>query len=155
VRLVVDRIPVIGPASRATEAAAWCRAASLASGAGLDAGRLLELSASVAPGLAVDARTVEDRLRSGATLAEALDRSRRFPLQVLEVIAVGEATGNTAEVLDRLAGQLDDEARAGFEAAARGAGFLVWAAVAGLITLIVFRIFSSYLGAIQDAASGL
>jgi uncharacterized membrane protein YjfL (UPF0719 family) len=71
------------------------------------------------------------------------------------VIAVGEATGNTAEVLDRLAGQLDDEARAGFEAAARGAGFLVWAAVAGLITLIVFRIFSSYLGAIQDAASGL
>jgi type IV pilus assembly protein PilC len=109
----------------------------------------------VAPGLAVDARTVEDRLRSGATLAEALDRSRRFPLQVLEVIAVGEATGNTAEVLDRLAGQLDDEARAGFEAAARGAGFLVWAAVAGLITLIVFRIFSSYLGAIQDAASGL
>ena len=42
-----------------------------------------------------------------------------------------------------------------FEAAARGAGFLVWAAVAGLIVLIVFRIFSSYLGAIQNAASGL
>jgi type II secretory pathway component PulF len=152
VRMVVDRLPMIGPASRGCEAAAWCRAASLASGAGLDARRLLELSASVAPGLAIDIDAVENSLRSGATLAEALDRTRRFPLRLLEVIAVGEATGNTAEVLDRLAGQFDDEARAGFEAAARVAGFLVWAAVAGLITLIVFRIFSSYLGAIQNAA---
>lgn len=155
VRLVVDRVPVIGPASRAAEAAAWCRAASLASGAGLDIGRLLKLASSVAPGLAVDTEAVEDRLRAGATLALALDRTRRFPLRVLEVIAVGEATGNTSEVLDRLAGQLDDEARAGFEAAARAAGFLVWAGVAGLIVLIVFRIFSSYLGAIQNAAGGL
>jgi hypothetical protein len=71
------------------------------------------------------------------------------------MIAVGEATGTTSEVLDRLAGQLDDEAREGFEAAARGAGFLVWAAVAGLIIVIVFRIFSSYLGAIQNAAGRL
>lgn len=155
VRRVVDRIPVIGAASRAAEAAAWCRAASLASGTGLDVGRLLELASSVAPGLAVDGAAVEERLRSGASLAESLDRTRRFPLQLLEAIAVGEATGNTAEVLDRIAGQFDDEARQGFEAAARGAGFLVWAAVAGLIVLIVFRIFSSYLGAIQNAASGL
>jgi type IV pilus assembly protein PilC len=154
VRLVVDRIPVIGPASRAAEAATWCRAASLASGAGLDIGRLLKLASSVAPGLAVDAEEIEDRLRAGATLALALDRTRRFPTQVLEVIAVGEATGNTPEVLERLAGQLDDEARSGFEAAAKGAGFLVWAAVAGLIILIIFRVFSSYLGAIQDAVGG-
>jgi len=58
-------------------------------------------------------------------------------------------------VLDRLAGQLDEEAREGFEAAARGAGFLVWAAVAGLIVMIVFRIFSAYILAIQDAGRGL
>ena len=76
-------------------------------------------------------------------------------LQGLETIAVGEATGNTSEVLERLAGQFDEEARDGFEAAAKGAGFLVWAVVAGLIVVIVFRIFSSYLGAIQNAASGL
>jgi type IV pilus assembly protein PilC len=155
VRLVVDRIPVIGAASRAAEAATWCRAASLASGVGLDVGRLLNLASSVAPGLAVDTAAVEERLRTGATLALALDQTRRFPLRVLEVIAVGEATGNTSEVLDRLAGQLDEEAREGFEAAAKGAGFLVWAAVAGLIVVIVFRIFSSYLGAIQNAAGRL
>ena len=155
VRLIVDRVPVIGAASRAAEAAAWCRVASLGSGTGLPVGRLLGLASGVAPGLAVDAAVVEERLRSGAALAEALDRTGRFPLQVLEVIAVGEAAGSTAEVLDRLAGQLDEEAREGFAAAARGAGFLVWAAVAGVIALIVFRIASFYVGAIRDAAAGL
>ena len=155
VRLVVDRIPVIGSASRAAEAATWCRAASLASGVGLDIGRLLTLASSVAPGLAVDTELVEERLRGGATLALALDQTQRFPPRVLETIAVGEATGNTSEVLERLAGQFDEEARDGFEAAAKGAGFLVWAVVAGLIVVIVFRIFSSYVGAIQNAASGL
>lgn len=155
VRLIVDRIPVVGPASRAAESAAWCRAASLASGAGLDVGRLLTLASTVAPGMTVDAKAVEERLRGGATLALALDSTGRFPVRLLETIAVGEATGNTAEVLDRLADQCDDESRAGFEAAARGAGFLVWASVAGLIVVLVFRIFSFYLGAIQNAAAGL
>lgn len=155
VRLIVDRIPVVGSASRAAEQAAWCRAASLASGAGLDVGRLLTLASTVAPGMTVDARAVEDRLRGGATLAVALDSTKRFPMRLLETIAVGEATGNTPEVLDRLADQCDDESRAGFEAAARGAGFLVWAAVAGLIALLVFRIFSFYLGAIRNAAGGI
>jgi len=152
VRTIVDRLPVIGPASRAAEAATWCRAAALASGAGLDAGRLVTLASSVAPGLAVDAPALGERLRGGDSLAEALDRTRRFPRRLLEVIAVGEVTGNTSEVLDRLAGHLDDEARAGFEASARGAGFLVWASVAGLIVLVVFRIFSTYVGILQDAA---
>ena len=64
---------------------------------------------------------------------------------------LGEATGNTAEVLDRIAGEFDDESRRGFEAAARGVGFAVWAAVGGLIGLVIFRIFSFYVGAIQDA----
>ena len=152
VRMAVDALPVIGGASRAAEAAAWCRVASLASGAGLDAGRLVALAASVAPGLAVDPRAIEERLRSGATLAEALDRTGRFPTRLLETLAVGEATGNTAEVLDRLAAEYDDAARSGFEMAARGVGFLVWAAVAALIAALVLRIFASYVGAIRDAA---
>lgn len=153
-RRVLDYVPVIGPASRAAEAAAWCRVAGLASGVGLDAGRLLELAAGVAPGLAVDPLAVEERLRRGATLAEALDRTGRFPLRVLEVLAVGEATGNVPETLDRLAGQLDDEARAGFEASAQAAGWLVSAAVAVVIAVIIMRIFSVYLGTIQSALGG-
>ena len=155
VRRIVSLVPVVGPAARAAEAAAWCRAASLASGAGLPAGRLMTLTALVAPGLALDADTVEETLRGGATLADVLHGSGRFPRRLVETVDVGELTGTTAETLGRLADDFDDEARRGITAAARGAGFLVWLAVAGLIALVVFRIFSSYLGMIQDAAKGI
>ena len=128
---------------------------AVALSAGIDLRRAWTLESTRVPAVwRPRMQKVAQALAEGNPLAESLDRSRRFPRRVLEVIAVGEATGNTSEVLERLAGQLDDEARDGFAAAARGSGFLVWAAVAGLITLIVFRIFSSYLGMIQNAANG-
>jgi type II secretory pathway component PulF len=152
VRTLVSLVPVAGPALRAAEAAAWCRAASLAAGAGLDAGRVTALGAAVAPGLAVDAAALEERLRGGDTLAEALDRTRRFPHRLLEMLAVGEATGTTAEVLDRLAEAYDLEAADGLRLAIRGIGMLVWAAVAALVALIVVRVFSDYVRLIRQAA---
>lgn len=152
VRRIVSLVPVVGPAIKAAEAAAWCRAASLAAGAGLDAGRVTALGAAVAPGLAVDPEPLAARLRGGDTLAEALDRTRRFPHRLLEMLAVGEATGTTAEVLDRLAGEYDLEAADGLRATIRGIGMLVWAAVATLIALLVVRSFSDYVRLIRDAA---
>jgi len=152
VRRLVDLVPVVGGASRAAEEAAWCRAASMASAVGLPAGRLASLATAAAPGLAIDPRGIEDRLRAGSGLATALDATGRFSQRLVTAVDVGEMTGNTAETLARLADDLDDEARRGFAAAARGAGFFVWCAVAGLIALVVFRIFSLYVGMIQDAA---
>lgn len=150
-RTIAARVPVLGRASAAAEAAAWCRAASLASHAGLSAGRLTTLASSAAPGVRIDAAAIEDRLRAGANLAEALRETGRFDDRLLHAVAVGEATGNMAEVLDRIAGEFDDESRRGFEAAARGIGLAVWAVVAGLIALVIFRIFSFYVGAIREA----
>jgi len=112
---------------------------AVALSAGIDLRRAWKLESTRVPAVWRPRRQkVPQAFAAGNPLAESLDRSRRFPRRVLE----------------RLAGQLDDEARDGFAAAARGSGFLVWAAVAGLITLIVFRIFSSYLGMIQNAANG-
>lgn len=144
-------VPVVGPAARAAEAAAWCRAASLASGAGLPAGRLVSLASSAAPGISIDPAALEERLRCGASLADALTGQAGLPRQVLEAIDVGELTGTTAEGLARVAEACDEQARSGFSAAARGVGFLAWGLVAGLIALVIYRIFSFYLGMLQDA----
>jgi type II secretory pathway component PulF len=149
------RIPILGPAVRAAEAAAWCRAAGLASHVGLDAGRLVALASSAAPGLRLAPVGVVSRLRHEATLEEALAADGRLPRTVLEAVGVGELTGTTAETLERLAGRLEEEARAGFTAAAGAVGFLAWAAVAGLIALIVFRFASFYVGLINDAMKPL
>jgi type II secretory pathway component PulF len=152
---VGGRIPILGPAVRSAEAAAWCRAAGAASHAGLDAGRLVAIASAAAPGLRIDPRRVEARLRQAASLQEALAADGRLPRTVLEAVGVGELTGTTAETLERLAGRLDEEARAGFAAAVGAIGFLAWAAVAGLVALVVFRFASFYVGLIHDAAKPL
>lgn len=90
-------------------------------------------------------------LGAASAAAEATHATGRFPERLLHAVAVGEATGNTAEVLDRRAEEFDEESRRSFEAAARGAGFAVWAAVAGLIALVIFRIFSFSVGVIREA----
>ena len=153
IRGFITRLPLIGTAARDGEAAAWSQAASLAAGAGLDAGKLVSLGGSVAPGLAVDPRWVNERLLSGDTLAEALHATNRFPPALVEGLAVGEESGTVSEVLGRLSDQFADNSRKGFEAAAKAAGGGVWLFVAGLVILVIFRVFSVYVGMIQDAAS--
>lgn len=151
VRAVAARIPLLGPAVRKAEAAAWCKAAGLASHAGLDAGRLVGLASAAAPGLRIAPDRVVERLRGGATLEEALATAGRLPRAVLEAVAVGEMTGTTAESLGRLADRLDEESRAGFAAAVGAVGFIAWAAVAGLVALVVFRVASFYVGILNQA----
>lgn len=155
VRRAAAWIPVLGPALGAAESAAWCRAAALASGAGIDAGGLVGIASSAAPGLRIDPGAVETRLRSGADLAGALAAAGRFDRRIIEAVEVGEMTGTTPETLDRLATGLEVESRAGLAATARAAGFLAWAAVALLVTLVVIRFFSMYAGLIRDAARPL
>ncbi len=151
VRQLLTRVPVLGHAATSAEAARWCRAASLAAGAGLDAGRLTELASSVAPGLAVDRDQLVGQLRGGHTLAEALEETGRFPRLLCDGLAVGETAGTTDTVLARLAEDFDDEAARGFTMAAQAAGGGAWVVVAGMIILVIFRLFSGYIGMLTDA----
>ena len=155
VRRIATRLPVLGPALVAAESAAWCRAAALASAAGIDAGGLVSIASAAAPGLRIEPEAVEQRLRSGADLAAALAAADCLPRRVVAAVEVGEMAGTTPETLDRVAAELEDDARAGLAAAVRMAGFAAWAAVALLITLIVVRFFSMYAGLIQEAARPL
>ncbi|MFM7033893.1 MAG: type II secretion system F family protein [Planctomycetia bacterium] len=155
VRHALARIPLIGRAAADAERAAWCRAASLASGIGLDIRQLLTIASAVAPGLAIDPGSAAARLRDGLSLAEMLRETRLFPRPLLEAVGVGELTGTTAEALDRLAEAYDEDAARGFKAAAGAAGAAAWLAVAGLVVLLVFRLFTAYAGILQDAARGL
>lgn len=149
-RVIGCRVPLIGAAARAAEAADWCRVAALAAHAGLPAGELVALASAAAPGLALDAREVESRLRAGDDLAAALARQGRLPARLLEAVAVGEMTGTTAETLERHVVPYADEARRGFAAVVQAGGFVAWAVVACLVALVVVRVVGMYAGMIQE-----
>ncbi len=155
VRRLLGRLPLLGPAARASEAARWCRAASLAAGAGLDAGGLVTLASQAAPGLTLDPRRVEERLRLGDTLAEALAATGRLPPEVLDAIGLGELSGTLAESLGRLVPERLAVARRGYAAAAAAVAAVAWVAVAGLVVLVVFRVMGVYVGILDEAGRPL
>jgi type IV pilus assembly protein PilC len=144
------RLPVIGPAAVAAEAATWCRAAALAAHAGVSVGEMVDLASRAAPGFGCARGAVEARLRQGHDLAEALQATGRLPRPVIEAVAVGEATGMTAEAVDRVADQLDEASARGFRSAVQAAGFVAWAVVACLVAAIVIRVAASYARMITD-----
>ncbi|MEI6658181.1 MAG: type II secretion system F family protein [Planctomycetota bacterium] len=145
-------LPLIGPAAVTAAAAAWCRAASLAAHAGVSVGEMVQLATLAAPGFGCERHRVEDLLRSGRDLPEALAATGRLPRPVIEAVAVGEATGTTAEALDRVADHLDETAARGFAAAVQAAGFLTWSLVACLVATLVIRVAATYARMIHDAA---
>jgi type II secretory pathway component PulF len=155
VRGIVERLPVLGPAARAAEAARWCRAAALAAGAGMDVGSVITIVSQAAPGLARDPDTITEQLRRGDSLADALAAEAGFPPEVLAAVGLGEASGTTAESLGRLVPVFEERARRGFRAAAQGLGFVAWGGVAGLVVLLVFRVMGVYVGIIEQAGRPL
>jgi general secretion pathway protein F len=155
VRRIVERLPVVGPAARAAEAARWCRAAALAAGAGIDVGSVVTLASQAAPGLARDPDTITERLRGGCSLEESLAVGGGFPREVLEAVGLGEASGTTAESLGRLVPVFEERARRGLAAAAQGLGWAAWGGVAGLVVLLVFRVLGVYVGIIEQAGRPL
>jgi type II secretory pathway component PulF len=155
VRWIVERLPVVGPAARAAEAARWCRAAALAAGAGMDVGSVIRIVSQAAPGLARDPDMITEQLRRGDSLADALAAEAGFPPEVLAAVGLGEASGTTAESLGRLVPVFEERARRGFRAAAQGLGFAAWGGVAGLVVLLVFRVMGVYVGIIEQAGRPL
>jgi type IV pilus assembly protein PilC len=100
------------------------------------------------------ARQVVEDIVSGQEIHEALGHTRAFPVDFLAVIEVGETTGELVESMGRLTEQYEEQAQAAMSILSRIAGFGVWAAVACLIIFMIFRIFSVYLGAINNALNG-
>jgi len=94
-------------------------------------------------------------IRRGQDLYEAFAATEKFPVDFLETIQVGEQSGRLVHSLRILSKQYQEEARSALGILTHIAGFAVWCMVAALIIVIIFRIFSVYVGAINDAAKGL
>ena len=76
---------------------------------------------------------------------------RRFPRDFLDIVENAEEGGRTPEVMEKQAEYYQEESSIRLRVLMRFAGFGVWAAVAILLIVMIFRIFiTAYLGPLEQ-----
>ena len=154
IQRLVLQLPGLGPPLQTIAIARLAWVLHLTMDAGVDLRKSLKLALqSTGNARYVDAIPTVDRvISSGDSIEEAFRQSGAFPGDFLDAVAVGEQSGRLVESLAVLSRQYHQRADTALKVITMIAGFLVWALVAALIILMIFRLFSFYLGAIQNAA---
>jgi type II secretory pathway component PulF len=146
------RVPKLGGAIRTLTLARFAWILHLTLDAGMEIKRAvrlaLESSGNVLFKSAAD--EVVSMISMGHSLTESLAAARCFPREFLETVQVGEESGRLPETLAHVSKQLDDDARGATAVLTAVAGYLVWALVATLIIVLIFRLFGNYIGGINQ-----
>ncbi|MDA0834385.1 MAG: type II secretion system F family protein [Planctomycetota bacterium] len=150
------RIPVVGQCLQSFAVARFSWAFSLTQQAGMPIEASLDASfRATANGafLRVMPEAIDD-VMTGDTLTEALAGTRVFPVEWIEMVSVGEASGTVPEMLQRMSPQFEDQARRTLRALAVTLGWVIWGMVAIFIIMLVFRIALMYRDLLIDAGKG-
>jgi type IV pilus assembly protein PilC len=100
----------------------------------------------------IDAVAAVDKvIARGDTIEEAFRASGVFPREFLDAVLVGEQSGRLVESLAVLSRQYHERADAAMRILTVLAGCAVWVLIAGIIIMVIFRIFFFYLHAIEQA----
>jgi type IV pilus assembly protein PilC len=105
------RMPVFGPLLRKVAVARFSRTLGTMISSGVPILEALDICARTAGNLVIEAALVKTRaaISEGRTIAEPLEASGVFPGMVVQMIAVGEATGAMDQMLSKIADFYDDE----------------------------------------------
>jgi type IV pilus assembly protein PilC len=114
-RLIVDdlilKIPVFGQLLKKVSVARFTRTLGTMISSGVPILDALEITAKTAGNKIVEKDVMMTRagISEGKTIAEPLSQSKVFPPMVVQMVAVGEATGNMDAMLGKIADFYDDE----------------------------------------------
>ena len=90
-------------------------------------------------------------IRQGREIHEALRDTNEFPIDLLDAIQVGEESGKLVESMRTVSEHYQEAARRAMNTIAILLGVVVTGLIAALIIFLIFRLFSSYTGMINDA----
>jgi type IV pilus assembly protein PilC len=147
------RLPVFGPCLRALALTRFCLALRLTTETGMSITSAARLSLRATSNAAFESQTdtVVARLKEGDDLTMALTEARLFPDEFLHIVAVAEESGRLSEVMQHQTEHYEQEASRRLTVLNMMASFGVWLAVAILLIVMIFRIFTiAYLGPINE-----
>jgi len=109
---LVLRVPIVSPIIKKTNSAYTARTLSSLIASGVPIVRSLEIVSEVLGNIYYKKAiaNVAEEVRKGSKMAEALKKYKDiYPILVIQMIAVGEETGETSEILGKLAVFFEDE----------------------------------------------
>jgi len=144
------RLPVIGPMLHKQAIVRIAIVISTLLKSGVVFARALSVTQRTTPNLVLrDALwRCEEAINAGADLGPALERTRAFPPVVVQVFAVGQQSGRLEEMLERLAGDYDQQVTI---ASQRLATLLEPLLILGLVVLVGFIAFATVLPMLEAA----
>ena len=150
---VLLRLPPISVLMRALALNRFCSVMALCYGSGLGVVEATAYSLDGTGNAAFAARKprVLEHLRQGGRISEALAATRLFPVDLIEIVEIGEETGKLDENLQRRGVQYMDDVRLAAKGLTVALEWLVWLAVAGFIIMNIFAMAQQYIGAMSGA----
>ena len=151
---LIYKVPILGSSVQTITLAKFCWTLSLTLGAGIDPIRAIRLSLDSTDSdfYRSGADDAEKAVRGGATLSGALEATGVFPEDFLQRIEIAEHSGTDAESIDYLTKEYDERAKQAIKVIAGIFTVLIRVAVMGILILFIFRLFSTYIGAINNAS---
>lgn len=151
----IMRIPVLGKVLQtlALSRLAWSMYVTL--GAGMEVRRSLRLSLNSTRHTQYtdQIESIDAEIINGNSIYDTFVQAGCFPQDFLDMLATGEQSGKLEESMQRLSAQYQDQARAALKTLSVLGGFAIWALVALLIVLLIFKLAFFYIGTIQDLAA--
>jgi type II secretory pathway component PulF len=150
VQHLVLMLPGIGKPlqTMALERLAWSM--HLTMNTGMDVRRALKLSLrSTQNARYIDKiPEIDAQIDAGNSIHDTFRHAGCFPEDFLDILAVGEESGQVVESMGRLARLYQEQARLAVKALTIIAGWVIWMGIATFIIIMIFRVFSNYLHAI-------
>ena len=146
-------IPKLGPAIQTITISRFCWTMALALDAGLDPIRSIHMSldSTGSDYYRAGSEPAKKAILGGATLAESLKATLVFPDEFIARVDIAEHSGTDAESMELLAKEYDERAQSAVRFMSGFATAIVRTLVALMLIFFIFRIASSYLGALSGA----
>ncbi len=94
---------------------------------------------------------VLNAIRQGHSIHEAFAAAGVFPIDFLDIVQVGEESGQLVESMAHLSNQYQDQARLAMNTLTVLLGLAVTALIGGVIIFLIFRVFGFYTNTLNDA----
>ena len=151
------QVPYLGRVLSVFDEANFVQSLALATESGMDAWTSIQLAfaGSTSRRFRSRADSAKAAVRQGRELHVVLREAQVFSPETIEAVQLGEESGRLAETLDKHYRYMRMQVKSSLAKLTYLASAFIWAIIAAILITVIFRVFTRYLGGIENAAESV